>query len=257
MNETLLDVRGLTVEFQIDDDLIDPGQKVRITVIGRSSAGLEWIEWSGDDTGDPVLDDNHRFDGCDQRTDCASVWEVSPTKDGTHTLRARARDKTGFRTEWTTLELKVRKGPTPTPTPSTPTPTPGPGTPTVTPTPTSSIPSVTIQLSDDSIDLGEEVEITVHDDVLTIKAEHKEEKTEGTPEVTDGESAATETKGENRRFYRRELRYGSFHRSFSLPAGVDADKAEAKFENGVLKLTLPKAEANKPKQIKVGTGSES
>lgn len=102
----------------------------------------------------------------------------------------------------------------------------------------------------------EEVDITVHDDVLTIKAEHREETTEGTSPA-DGESTEGEKKVETgRRFYRRELRYGSFHRSFSLPAGVDADKAEAKFENGVLSLTLPKAEANRPKQIKVGGVSQ-
>jgi HSP20 family protein len=105
----------------------------------------------------------------------------------------------------------------------------------------------------------EEVEITLHDDVLTIKAEHREEKTEGAPPadegVTEGETKPAET---SRRFYRRELRYGSFHRSFSLPTGVDADKAEAKFENGVLHLTLPKVEANRPKQIKVAAaGSQS
>ncbi|MDD2471589.1 MAG: Hsp20/alpha crystallin family protein, partial [Dehalococcoidales bacterium] len=52
-------------------------------------------------------------------------------------------------------------------------------------------------------------------------------------------------------YYRRELRYGSFSRSISLPAAVNADKAEAVFENGVLTLTLPKAEEAKPKQIKV------
>jgi len=150
-----------TVEIQLDDELIDPGQKVRVTVIARSSLGLEWIEWSGDDTGDATLDDNHRFDGCDKRTECASVWEVTPVKDGTHVLRARARDTEGTRTDWTTIELRIRKGPTPTPTPSTPTPTPGPGTPTVTPTSTPSIPTVTIQISDDNIDLGDEIEITV------------------------------------------------------------------------------------------------
>ena len=58
------------------DDLIDPGQKVRVTVIARSAAGLEWIEWQGDDTGDPVLDDNHRYDGCDGRTECASGCQL-------------------------------------------------------------------------------------------------------------------------------------------------------------------------------------
>jgi len=80
----------------------------------------------------------------------------------------------------------------------------------------------------------EEVEVTVADDVLTIKAQHKE--------------TAEEKK---RDYYRRELRYGAFHRALSLPAGVDADRAEATFENGVLRLRLPKAEAVRPKQIKV------
>jgi HSP20 family protein len=99
----------------------------------------------------------------------------------------------------------------------------------------------------------EEVEITVHEDVLTIKAEHKDVREETSAPTTEGESTEGETKAEapKRQFYRRELRYGSFHRSLQLPAGVDADKAEAKFENGVLNLTLPKAEANRPKQIKV------
>jgi hypothetical protein len=150
-----------TVELQIDDDLIDPGAKLRVTVIARSPAGLEWIEWQGDDTGDAILDDNYRFDGCDQRTECASVWEVNPVKPGRHTLRARARDRNGVRTEWVTKELRVRDGPTPTPTPSTPTPTPGPGTPTATPIPAASVPNITLQLNKSTIDLGDTVEITV------------------------------------------------------------------------------------------------
>jgi hypothetical protein len=150
-----------TIEFQLDDDLIDPGQKVRVTVIARNSAGLEWIEWKGDDTGDPILDDNHRFDGCDQRTECASVWEVAPTVGGRHDLRARARDKNGVRSEYTVIQLRVRDGPTPTPTDTTPTPTPGPGTPTVTPTSTPSVPTVKLQLSSTTINLGDEIEVTV------------------------------------------------------------------------------------------------
>jgi len=83
----------------------------------------------------------------------------------------------------------------------------------------------------------EEVEISVASGVLTIKAEHLED-----------------TEDKKRDFYRREIRYGSFHRSLSLPVSVDADKAEARFENGVLRLTLPKAESIRPKQIKVGSG---
>jgi len=81
----------------------------------------------------------------------------------------------------------------------------------------------------------EEVEITVQNDVLTIKAEHKD---------------TTEEK--KRDYYRREIRYGSFHRAMSLPVSVDSDRAEATFENGVLQLRLPKAAALRPRQIKVG-----
>ncbi len=88
----------------------------------------------------------------------------------------------------------------------------------------------------------EEVEVTVANDVLTIKAAH-EEKTE-------------EKKKKKKDFYRREIRYGSFHRALSLPVSVDADKAEAKFDNGILQLSLPKAEALRPKQIKVESGPE-
>ena len=143
-----------TVEIQLDDNLIDPGQKVRVTVIARNSSGVEWIEWAGNDTDDPILDDNHRYDGCDKQTQCASVWEVTPAKSGRHELRARARDTNGERSEWVVTELRVRDGPTPTP-------TPGAGTPSVTPTQVAAAPSVKIQLSDDSIDLGESVEITI------------------------------------------------------------------------------------------------
>jgi HSP20 family protein len=81
----------------------------------------------------------------------------------------------------------------------------------------------------------DEVEITVQDDVLTIKAEHKD---------------TTEEK--KRDYYRREIRYGAFHRSMTLPVSVDSDKAEATYQNGILQLRLPKAEALRPKQIKVG-----
>jgi HSP20 family protein len=80
----------------------------------------------------------------------------------------------------------------------------------------------------------EEVDVSVVEDVLTIKGEHWEEKEE------------KETS-----YLRRELSYGSFARSVRLPTSVDSNKAEAVFENGVLTLTLPKAEEVKPKQIKV------
>jgi HSP20 family protein len=82
-----------------------------------------------------------------------------------------------------------------------------------------------------------EVELTIQKDVLTIRGEHKE---------------ATEDK--KRDYYRREVRYGAFHRNLALPASVDSEKAEAEFKNGMLHLHLPKTEAVRPKQIKVKSG---
>ena len=78
------------------------------------------------------------------------------------------------------------------------------------------------------------VEITVANDVLSIKAEHREQ-----------------TEDTKREFYRREIRYGAFHRALSLPVSVDADRAEAHFEHVMLSLKLPKAESLRPKTIKV------
>ena len=80
----------------------------------------------------------------------------------------------------------------------------------------------------------EEVEISITGDTLTIRGEHKEEM---------------EVKEED--YFCRERRYGSFSRTVTLPVSIKSDRAEATFENGVLTLTLPKAEEAKPKQIKV------
>ena len=84
----------------------------------------------------------------------------------------------------------------------------------------------------------DEVEVSVQNDVLTIRAEHREEATE-----------------DKKDYYRREIRYGSFHRSLALPTSVDADKAQAGYENGILTLHLPKAESIRPRQIKVGAAA--
>jgi len=80
----------------------------------------------------------------------------------------------------------------------------------------------------------EDVDISITGDTLTIKAEHKEEQ---------------EVKEED--YFYKECRYGTCSRSVTIPVQVKADKAEAVFENGILTLTLPKAEEVKPKQIKV------
>ena len=80
----------------------------------------------------------------------------------------------------------------------------------------------------------EDVDITISGNTLTIKGEFREES-----EDEDGQVRY------------RERRYGAFQRSMTLPEGVDATKAEAEFENGLLKLQLPKAEEVKPRQIEI------
>jgi len=80
----------------------------------------------------------------------------------------------------------------------------------------------------------ENVEISVENDVLCIKGE-----AEKTSEVDD------------KNYYRREIRRGSFYRSIPLPAHVRGEQAEAVAKNGVLKITIPKAEEAKPKKIEI------
>ena len=81
---------------------------------------------------------------------------------------------------------------------------------------------------------AEDIDITITGDTLTIKGETKAEE-----------------KVEKANYVRQERRYGAFSRSVTLPTTIVAEKAKAEFENGVLTLTLPKAEEVKPKAIKV------
>jgi HSP20 family protein len=68
------------------------------------------------------------------------------------------------------------------------------------------------------------------------------------------QSAIDSEEGKNATWYLRELASGSYERSITLPFPVDADRADAQFENGILRVVLPKAEASKPKQIAIQTG---
>jgi HSP20 family protein len=69
-----------------------------------------------------------------------------------------------------------------------------------------------------------------------------------------GESRA-DTNREEGTYHLRERRWGRFSRSVSLPDTVNAERAEASFDQGVLTLRMPKAEETKPRQIEVKTGS--
>ncbi len=66
-----------------------------------------------------------------------------------------------------------------------------------------------------------------------------------------GQRKATE-RTENDTLVRVERRYGSFYRAFTLPKQVDADSIQARYEDGVLTVVVPKAEESKPRRISVG-----
>ena len=80
----------------------------------------------------------------------------------------------------------------------------------------------------------EDFDISLQDDVLTISGERK----------TGGEKREGES-------FRSERFFGTFSRSITLPAPVKADEVKATYEDGVLTVTLPKAEEAKPKKIEV------
>lgn len=85
----------------------------------------------------------------------------------------------------------------------------------------------------------DDLDISLTNDVLTIRGETK---------------ADTEINEEN--YHLRERRHGSFVRSVTLPVPVQADKVDAAYENGVLTLTLPKAEELRPKKIAINVAGQ-
>ncbi|HEY2597699.1 MAG TPA: Hsp20/alpha crystallin family protein [Candidatus Dormibacteraeota bacterium] len=80
----------------------------------------------------------------------------------------------------------------------------------------------------------DEVEVSLSDGVLSIKAEHKEEKTE-----------------RKKNYLRREVAYGNFERMIALPNDVRGDDIKAAFKNGVLQIEVPRAPKPQPKKIQV------
>jgi HSP20 family protein len=81
---------------------------------------------------------------------------------------------------------------------------------------------------------AEDVQINITGDVLTLKGEVKQDEERN-----------------DKAWHIREQRFGSFERSVALPTSVKTDKADAVFENGILTITLPKADEVKPKTINI------
>jgi HSP20 family protein len=102
-----------------------------------------------------------------------------------------------------------------------------------------------------ALDLYEDAnDVVVKASVPGVKPEDIKVTVEGNVLRIEGESKAEEHV-EKRNYVFRERRSGRFVRSVSLPAGVDADKAKAEFEHGVLTLTIPKKEEARTKTIQV------
>ena len=105
------------------------------------------------------------------------------------------------------------------------------------------VPSVDIKETDGEILVSAElpgidpkdVELTLEHGVLTIKGQKREES-----EKKEGETVVS-----------REIRYGSFSRSMALPGEVQAEKATASFDKGVLKVSVPKAEGARPTRVPI------
>lgn len=104
------------------------------------------------------------------------------------------------------------------------------------------VPSVDLYQTDDEVVVkaslpgmkSDDVQLSITGDMLTLKGEFKQEDEK-----------------KERSYHLREQRYGAFERTFALPTDVVADKAKAEFENGILTITLPKAEEVKSKTITV------
>jgi len=86
----------------------------------------------------------------------------------------------------------------------------------------------------------DDLNVSLENNLLTVSGERKFEK---------------EEKEEN--FHRIERRYGLFARTFRLPSTVDAEKVEASYDKGLLKITIGKRAEAKPKQIKVSNGNKT
>ncbi len=111
-------------------------------------------------------------------------------------------------------------------------------------------PAVDVRESDNELTLEvelpgirpEDVEITAENGVLSIRGEKRSERKEG---------------DEGSRYHMVERSYGSFVRSFQLPAGLDESKIEASYNDGILSVQIPKTALPQPRKIQIGRRSQN
>jgi len=84
-----------------------------------------------------------------------------------------------------------------------------------------------------------DIDVTIDDNILTIRGEKKEERSEKKHQVVVS-----------------ELRYGQFHRTIPLPSEIDREKAKATFKKGVLTLELPKVESEKTERKRIAISTD-
>jgi HSP20 family protein len=105
----------------------------------------------------------------------------------------------------------------------------------------SAVPAVNVSENDDrfNVELSapgfnkEDIKVECDNNILTISGEHK-----------------LEDEKKEKNYTRREFNYGSFRRTFSLPESVNDEQIDARYENGILKISLPKKEEAKKKPVK-------
>jgi HSP20 family protein len=99
-----------------------------------------------------------------------------------------------------------------------------------------------------------ENELVLKADIPDIKSEDLDIQVENQTLTVKGRRNF-EQQSEKGGYHRIERSYGSFVRTFSVPSTVESEKVAANYSNGVLTVTLPKKEAAKPRQVKIGVGS--
>ncbi|MDD4289872.1 MAG: Hsp20/alpha crystallin family protein [Patescibacteria group bacterium] len=85
----------------------------------------------------------------------------------------------------------------------------------------------------------EKISVSIENDVLTVES-----------------SMEKESEIDEKNYYKKEIRRGSFCRSVALPTSVDGDKAKAEYEKGILEIKIPKREEVKPKTVKIDVKSK-